>query len=113
MNYEREFELYRVAIDIGNLFSELETLRAIDTTCTVSTDINAIKKLADMATQSRNVELQESLLGLRAQIITIKESLLEVREENLSLKEENVLLKRKLVVSLHWTFFVALWREIF
>jgi len=99
MNYEREFEIFRAVIDIEDLFSELETLMAInlgEMTRTVSTGIDAIKKLTDLAIQSKNIELQEGLIGLREQLITIKESLLEAREENLSLKEENSLLKKKL-----------------
>ena len=99
MNYESEFEIFRAVIDIENLFSELETLMAInlgEMTRTVSTGIDAIKKLTDLAIQSKNIELQEGLIGLREQLITIKESLLEAREENLSLKEENALLKGKI-----------------
>ena len=82
MNYDREFALFRVAIDIEDLFSELGTLAVIDKTRTVSTDIDAIKKLTDIALQSKNIELQEGLIGLREQLITIKESLLEAKEEN-------------------------------
>ena len=78
MNYEREFEIFRAVIDIEDLFSELETLMAInlgEMTRTVSTGIDAIKKLTDLAIQSKNIELQEGLIGLREQLITIKESL--------------------------------------
>lgn len=99
MNYEREFEIFRAVIDIENLFNDLDALMAInlgEMTRTVSTGIDAIKKLTDLALQTKNVELQEGLIGLREQLITIKESLLEAREENLSLKEENGLLKEKI-----------------
>jgi hypothetical protein len=99
MNYEREFEIFRAVIDIENLFNDLETLMAInlgEMTRTVSTGIDAVKKLTDLAIQSKNIELQEGLIGLREQLITIKESLLETREENLSLKEENSILKEKI-----------------
>ena len=87
MNYESEFEIFRAVIDVENLFSELETLMAInlgEMTRTVSTGIDAIKKLTDLAIQSKNIELQEGLIGLREQLITIKESLLGKRGKSVT-----------------------------
>jgi regulator of replication initiation timing len=64
---------------------------------TVTTGIDALKKLTDLAVKSQNIELQEGILGLRSQLLEIKESLLEAKEQNFDLREENKELKQKIL----------------
>ena|SRR6476646_7211277 len=96
---EQEFECYAAIALIKETFQELEDLMAADLSTavrTVSGGIDALKKLADVAVKSRNVELQEGILELREQLLSIKESLLEAKEENSQLREENKTLQEKL-----------------
>ena len=69
---------------------------AVDIATTVkglSVSIDTIKKLAEMAMKSQNIELQEGILTIREQLLTAKEALLNSKEDILNLKEENSKLK--------------------
>lgn len=99
MSLEKEFECYAVLSCIQETLEEIENFMAGDlstTVRTVSSGIDVLKKLKDLAVKTQNVELQEGILELREQLLEVKESLLGIREENLGLKEENTSLKKKL-----------------
>jgi len=99
MSLEREFECYSAIASIEETLQELENLMGADLSIavrTVSTGIDALKKLTDLAVKTQNIELQEGILELRGQLLEIKESLLEAKEENFNLREENKEMKRKL-----------------
>lgn len=100
MNLEEEFECYCAIACIEETLREIEGLMAADLSIavrTVSTGIDALKKLTDLAVKTKNIELQEGILELRGQLLEIKEALLEAKEENFSLREENKSMKRKVV----------------
>ena len=67
-----------------------------EATRTISTGIDAVKKLADLAIKTKNIELQEGILDLRKQLLFAKEALLDAREEISDLKEENRRLLRSI-----------------
>jgi len=62
----------------------------------ISASIDAVKKLAELAIKSRNVELQEGILAVKEQLLEAKEALLNSREDILVLKEENRELKDRI-----------------
>lgn len=100
MNYEMEFGCYSAIVCIEETLQEIESIMAADLSVavrTVSSGIDALKKLTDLAVKTQNIELQEGILELRSQLLEIKESLLEVKEENFNLREENKGLKQKVV----------------
>ena len=100
MNYEREFECYSAIVCIEETLREIESIMAVDFSValrTVSSGIDTLKKLTDLAVKSQNIELQEGIIEYRVQLLEIKESLLEAKEDNLNLREENKLLKQKVV----------------
>ena len=99
MSLEGEFECYSALACIEETLREIEGLMAGDLSVavrTVSTGIDALKKLTELAVKTQNIELQEGILELRGQLLEIKEALLAVKEENLQLREENKMLKEKL-----------------
>ena len=101
-NYQvqEEFELYSAIACIEETLREIEGLMATDLSIavrTVSTGIDALKKLTDLAVKAQDIELQEGILELRGQLLEIKEALLEAKEENFSLREENKSMKQKVV----------------
>lgn len=67
-----------------------------EATRTISTGIDAVKKLADLAIKTKNIELQEGILNLREQLLFAKEALLNAKEEIADLKEENRTLARSI-----------------
>lgn len=96
---EREFQCYAAISSIEQTLKEIDDLMAGDLSTavrTVSSGIDALKKLADLAIKSKNIELQEGILGLREQMLDVKEALLSAREENASLREENKTLALKI-----------------
>lgn len=95
---ELEFECYAAILSIEETFKELESIMAADlatTIRTVSSGIDALKKLTDLAIKSRNVELQEGILKLREELIDVRDGLMTAREENFELREENKQLKER------------------
>ena len=111
MNYdenslEQEFQLYSAILDIEITVNELNELMPADIATTIrglSAGIDSIKKLAELAKKSQNVELREGILDLREQLLSAKEALLDVKqelsvykEESIALKNENAQLKQQL-----------------
>lgn len=92
MNYEDEFALYQAVFEITENLVEIQALMPntiSEATRTLSTGIDAVKKLADLAMKTQNIDLQEGILELREQLLFAKESLLNAKEEISDLKEEN------------------------
>ena len=100
MNLQEEFECYSSIDCIEKTLREIEGLMATDLSIavrTVSTGIDALKKLTDLAAKAQNIELHEGILELREKILEIKESLLKAKEENFGLQKENKFLKEKVL----------------
>lgn len=98
-NLEKDFELYAASVQIKMTLAELNEIMGADIFAAikgVSTSIDAVKKLSEMASKSKNIELREGILELREQLIESKDALLDVKEENSSLRAENVKLKKEL-----------------
>jgi chromosome segregation ATPase len=102
MNFEgleQEFALFRAVVEIEQCLVDLEDLMPntiSEATRSISTGIDAVKKLADLAMKTQNIDLQEGILELREQLLFAKESLLNAREEISDLKEENRSLTKQL-----------------
>lgn len=67
-----------------------------EATRTISTGIDAVKKLADLAVKTQNIDLQEGIIELREKLLFAKEALLNAKEEISDLKEENRRLARSI-----------------
>jgi len=101
MNYdenslEQEFQLYSAILDIETTLNELDELMPVDIATTLrglSAGIDSIKKLAELAKTSQNIELREGILELREQLLSTKEAVLDAKQELSAYKEENVALK--------------------
>lgn len=103
MNYdenslEQEFQLYSAILDIETTLNELNELMPADIVTTIrglSAGIDSIKKLAELAKKSQNVELREGILDLREQLLSAKDDILDVKQELSAYKEENIALKNE------------------
>jgi hypothetical protein len=96
---QREFQCYAAIFDIAETLEELDLLMEAEITAavrTLSSGIDVLKKLTDLAIKSKNVELQEGMIALRIQLLDVKETILEVKTENSELREENKALKLKI-----------------
>ena len=99
MDYSSEFVLFRAVVEIEQLLVDLQDLMPntlSEATRSISTGIDAVKKLADLAMKTQNIDLQEGILDLREQLLFAKESLLNAKEEISDLKEENRSLTKQL-----------------
>ena len=99
MNFEREFTLFRCAMDCDSILTEIEGImgnQIFETTKTLSTGLDLVKKLTDIAISTKNMELQETVLELKNKLIEAKGSLIDVKEENLDLKEQNLKMAREI-----------------
>jgi chromosome segregation ATPase len=99
MDYSSEFVLFRAVVEIEQLLVDLQDLMPntlSEATRSISTGIDAVKKLADLAMKSQNIDLQEGILELKEQLLFAKESLLNAKEEISDLKEENRSLTKQL-----------------
>jgi regulator of replication initiation timing len=104
MNYdenslEQEFQLYSAILDIETTLNELNQLMPADIVTTIrglSAGIDSIKKLAELAKKSQNVELREGILDLREQLLSAKDDILDVKQELSAYKEENIALKNEI-----------------
>lgn len=96
---ELEFEIYALITSIEATFREIDEHMPADlstTVRTVASGIDTLKRLADLALSTQNIDLREGLNQLREHLIEVKESLLEIREENLAFKEENLNLRKRI-----------------
>lgn len=99
MNYEKEFALYQAVAEIDKTLAEIQSFMPStigEATRSISTGIDAVKKLADLAMKTQNIELQEGILELREQLLFAKEALLNAKEEISDLKEETRRLTREI-----------------
>jgi chromosome segregation ATPase len=90
---------YSAIFEIELILNELNKLMPADITNTIrglSAGIDTIKKLAELAKKSQNVELREGILELKEQLLNAKEAVLEVKQELSAYKEENIELKQEL-----------------
>ena len=90
---------YSAIFEIKLILNELNKLMPADITNTIrglSAGIDTIKKLAELAKKSQNVELREGILELKEQLLNAKEAVLEVKQELSAYKEENTELKQEL-----------------
>jgi predicted component of type VI protein secretion system len=88
---EQEFQLYSAILDIETTLNELNELMPADIVTTIrglSAGIDSIKKLAELAKKSQNVELREGILNLREELLKAKENLLDVKQELAEKTEE-------------------------
>ena len=98
MNLEEEFECYSAIVSTSETLQKAENLMASDISLAVRTASNGIdllKKLAELAVKTQNVELQEGILEVREQLLEVRKALVEAKEENFNLLEENKEMKRK------------------
>ena len=103
MNYdenslEQEFQLYRAILYIETTLNELSELMPADIATTIrglSTAIDSINKLAELAKKSQNVELRQGILDLKEQLLSAKDDILDVKQELSAYKEENIALKNE------------------
>lgn len=101
MNYdenslENEFQLYSAVVEIEATLKELNELMSLDIVMAVrgvSAGIDAVKKLAELARKSQNVELRQGILDLNQQLLDAREALLNAKGEIDELKAENQRLK--------------------
>jgi ERCC4-related helicase len=100
-NIESEFQLYANMLGMENALVELNEIMAGDITDAVrsmSSGIDVVKKLTELAFKTQNIELQEGILNLREKLAEAKEALLNAKEEITTCKEENVENKQKIKV---------------
>lgn len=103
MNYdenslEQEFQLYSAILYIKRVLNELNELMPADVTTAIrglSTIIDSINKLAELAKKSQNVELREGILDLKEQLLNAKEDILDIKQELSAYKEESITLKNE------------------
>jgi hypothetical protein len=98
-NIESEFQLYANMLGMENALVELNEIMAGDITDAVrsmSSGIDVLKKLTDLAFKTQNIELQEGILSLREKLAEAKEALLDAKEDIAAYKEENAENKQKI-----------------
>ena len=95
---EKEFECYAAIVSIEETLIELNELMATEgagALAKITSSIDALRKLADIAIEAKEVDLKDSLLELRKDLLDAKENLLNSREEMLNLREQNGVLKAR------------------
>jgi cell fate (sporulation/competence/biofilm development) regulator YmcA (YheA/YmcA/DUF963 family) len=74
MNFEREFAVFQAAMEIQSCLEEIQKIsmsnQIAEATRTISTGLDVIKKMTDIAVKIKNIELQEAVLELKTQILS-------------------------------------------
>ena len=96
---ESKFQLYVNMISIEKILVELNEVMTGDITGTIrsiSSGIDVVKKLTELAFKTQNIELQEGVLSLREKLAEAKEALLEAKEEISSCRENDLENKQRI-----------------
>jgi uncharacterized Fe-S cluster-containing MiaB family protein len=91
---EQEFQLYSAIFEIEVALNELNELMGTDIVATirgVSSGIDTIKKLVELAGQTQNIELRQGILDLKEQLLSARETLFDAKQE---IAEKNEEIKR-------------------